>query len=173
MKGKLVPTLEEILRRTREKIEKGRHGAVLTVKTEITFIDNVYDETPEFVQGKSTGVCASLTVYVKDREADEDPCYGYSMILDFEKKGADPEAELERERQEFETEMDRFTALLEASDDPYTVIAAESEAADREAEEALREFNAAMKKIKVYTVIAIAVAVVIVLAIGLANALIK
>ena len=46
-------------------------------------------------------------------------------------------------------------------------------AAIREAEEALREFNAAMKKIKVYTVIAIAVAVVIVLAIGLANAFIK
>ena len=53
MKEKLIPALSEILSAAQEKIEKSKHGELLTVKTNVSFIDDRYKESPVYIEGKS------------------------------------------------------------------------------------------------------------------------
>ena len=160
----LIEQLKQILKENEEKVLATRHGSELTTKTYIEFMDRDFNETPTFVEGKSVGLFASLSVYVAGKESEEDPCYGYSMIFDFEEKNAEPEAVLERERAEFESEINRFVEALEETDDAADLIYRESEEADKEAKEALTQLEDTLKKTKKYTVIGFAVIIALFIA---------
>ncbi len=161
MNENLNVKLQAVLDEAREKLLKTRHGDRLTVTTDISYTDKNCDETDTFVDGKSTGMYAGVTVYIKGFESDEDHCYGYSMMFDFEERRADPDTVFQNERDDFTREIDRFIGELDKTDDPAALIQKESEQAECEASEALEELEQSlkkdMKKIILFAVIGIVV----------------
>ena len=151
--------LSEVLADAREKILNAKGGDSLTVTTGVSYVDRNLGEHKEFIAGTTNAIFASLTAYVKGKETEEDHAYGYTMMIDLEKKDAQPMEQFESERDEFVADIDRFTALLTECDDVAALIKRESDAADAEAKALMDKFNADMKKIKIATRIGIGVAI--------------
>ena len=156
---KFEELLGEVLATTKEKILAAKGGDTLTVLTDVSYVDRSLGESKIFIAGKTNAIFASVTVYIKGKESDEDPAYGYTMMIDLEKKDLLPMDQFEAEKNEFVADTDRFIALIAESDDIPAVIKAESEAAEEETKAIMEKFNADMKKIKIATRIAIGVAI--------------
>ncbi|MBQ8381555.1 MAG: hypothetical protein IJY18_06635 [Clostridia bacterium] len=152
---KLVEMLREVLDTTREKILNTKHAEALKIETDISFCDTELNETPEYVPGKSNAIYAYLTVYMAGFDGEEDPAYGYTMMIDLEEKKLSPTELFEKEKEEFLTDTDRFIALLEETDDPAALIKAESDDAEREVNELMEKFERDMRKLKIASRIAI------------------
>ena len=156
---KFEELLGEVLAEAKEKILNTSGGDTLTVQTSVSYVDRELGEHNEFIPGRTNAIFASLTVYVKGAESEEDPAYGYTMMLDLEKKDLAPMEQFDNEKNEFVADTDRFIALLAESDDIPALIKKESDAADLEAKALMEKFNADMRKIKIATRIGIGIAV--------------
>ena len=151
--------LGEVLTEAKEKILSTAGGDALTVATGISYVDRNLGEHKEFIAGTTNAIFASLTAYVKGFETEEDHAYGYTMMIDLEKKDQAPMEQFDSEKAEFVADIDRFTALLADADDVAALIKKESDAADAEAKLLMEKFDADMKKIKIATRIGIGIAI--------------
>ena len=151
--------LGEVLEEAKEKILGTEGGNQLTVVTGVSYVDRNLGEHKEFIAGTTNAIFASLTAYVKGFETEEDHAYGYTMMIDLEKKDQAPMEQFESEKAEFVADIDRFCALLANTDNVAALIKTESDAADAEAKALMEKFNADMKKIKIATRIGIGIAI--------------
>ena len=156
---KFEELLSEVLEAAKGKILTTGGGDALTVITKVSYVDRELGESESYIPGRTNAIFASLTAYVKGAESEEDPSYGYTMMIDLEEKKLAPMELFEKEKDEFVADTERFIALLSKSDNVSMLIKKESDAAEAEAKALMEKFNADMRKIKIATRIGIAIAI--------------
>lgn len=168
MNEAIVNRLASVLDEAKKSILTSRHGECLTVNTKVAYVDRSYNGTATFVKGTTVGIFANLVVFIKGKESDEDPCYGYSMFIDLE-KNEDAEVLFNTEHEEFLAQIKKLTDELAASDDAEATVKRLSDEADREAMAELAKFEDSLKRTKKLALIATVGVIVLLLAVVILN----
>ena len=170
--SEIIKALSGILADSKEEILNTPHGDHLTVNTRVAYVDKAYNCSDSFIEGTSIGILANLVVFIKGAESDEDPCYGYSMFINLEKK-VDANTQITSEANEFLGIIADFTDALKAAGDPEAVLRRFSEQADEHAAQELAKFEESLKKTKKIALIATAGVIVLMIAVLVLNTIIK
>ncbi len=146
---------ESKLSETKAMLERAKNGDKLSIETSVTYMNERYDESPEFIQGKSTSMLANLRVRAAGHLEDEDPEFYYTIAAELKGNEILQPSKLESEYLDFDSRVMEFSKKLEASDNVEALIDSECAEIEKEGKELVAKMEASLNALKKRGVIAV------------------
>ena len=140
--------LMEKLAQAKKKLELSPNACDIFVNNEITYMTDDFEEHDEYNEVGDTTLLATITVSIRDRYEENDPTFSHCTGVDLKNATVKDPGTIEGEIAEFEAAIDKFSKLLDNTDDVAALITSESERLEKEAEALVKEMEESLNRMK-------------------------
>ena len=152
---------EEKIDKACAEIKNTKNGDMLQISKFSRYVDDNLVEKNDYDGKSSTSIVVSAEIHAKGFDDEESPSYILSLLCDVKGGEAKNPAELVKELENFEIELQRFIKELSSCESVVRLIQEEDERITAEGEKIVAKANESIAKMKKIGIIGIAILAVV------------